>query len=292
MERKTILITIIFFAIGVVVVDILFFTPHYSYFTRVAGVEVKSDTPFSEVYGWRNIKLVDSDDGDILICNFELSAISLPDRNGHLIKIKKSNYGNTGIYIHRGSVTIEGDSSYNLLNACHAFACLRDNITCPDDLSLIRKKILDLKRINVILDSNIGVDGVSGYGDTLAALGYIQAKTAKPHDLNNDGLITKNEIEDSIVQNMLLIFPYMMYGNKCKAQPFNSALQRINTTNETFNCSELTPSIRFIKSDRNRISIDGDNIIIEGDDIHIHTGAIIVRDIIAPEFILNLYGLK
>ncbi|OYT27758.1 MAG: hypothetical protein B6U97_00390 [Candidatus Altiarchaeales archaeon ex4484_96] len=286
---KYIAVAVFFFVAGVLAVYYLFSTPDYSYQTNIAGVSIKSDIPFSEVTLWRYINLRDSADRDILTCNFELSAISLPDRQGHVIDVRKAD--STGVYIKGDSVLIEGDSSHSLLNACHAFACLRDNISCPDDLDIIYRASGQWKRVNVLLDSRLGVDAVSGYGDVLGALGYLQAATAQAKDLDNDGVITPEEMRESMEQNMLLIFPYSMNGSKCVSQPFSSALQQVNKTGELFDCSELTPSIRFNSSESNKITFDGGNIIIEGDDIHVHTGAILVRDIIAPDFISKLYGI-
>ncbi|MEA1924973.1 MAG: hypothetical protein U9M95_03800 [Candidatus Altiarchaeota archaeon] len=287
-RTKVFAIAAFFFIIGIGVAYMLFHTQSYNHETTIAGVKVESDVPLEEVTSWRYIDLRDSKDRDILTCNFELSAISLHDRNGHAIIVQKSE--STGIYIRQGSVLIEGDSSSNLLNACHAFACLRENVSCPDDLDLIYRKSREWKRINVLLDSRLGVDAVSGYGDLLGALGYLQAQTSGPSDLNNDDVITRQEMEESMEDKMLLIFPYSLDGSTCTSQPFNSALQQINKTGDVFDCSELTPSIRFLKSDRNRVSVEDGNIIVEGDDIHVHTGAILLRDIIAPDFIARLYG--
>ncbi|OYT53658.1 MAG: hypothetical protein B6U72_05185 [Candidatus Altiarchaeales archaeon ex4484_2] len=287
-RAKVIAVAAFFFIIGIAAAYMFFSTPSYSYETTIAGVTVESDVPLEGVTSWRYIDLRDSEDRDILTCNFELAAISLPDRNGHTIIVQKSD--STGIYIRKGSVLIKGDSTRNLLNACHAFACLRDNLSCPEDLDLIYRKSGEWKRINVLLDSGLGVDAVSGYGDVLGALGYLQAQTAGPRDLNNDEVITRQEMEASMEDKMLLIFPYTLNGSSCISQPFNSALQQINKTGEVFDCSTLTPSIRFLKSDINRVAIEGGNIIVEGDDIHVHTGAILLRDIITPEFISRLYG--
>jgi len=287
-RTKVIAVAAFFFIVGIGAAYMFFSTPSVNHEAIIAGVRIESDVPLAEVTSWRYIDLRDSKDRDILTCNFELSAISLHDRNGHSIIVQKSD--STGVYISRGSVLIEGDSPDNLLNACHAFACLRENVSCPDDLDLISSKSSEWKRINVLLDSELGVDAVSGYGDLLGALGYLQAQTAGPGDLNNDDVITRQEMEASMEENMLMIFPYTIENNSCTSQPFNSALQKINKTGEVFDCSELTPSIRLLKSDANRIAVEGDNIIVEGDDIHVHTGAILLRDIIAPEFISLLYG--
>ena len=287
-RTKVIAIAAFFFIIGIGAAYMFFSTPSYTHKITIAGVNVESDIPLDEVTSWRFIDLRDSKDRDILTCNFELSAISLHDRDGHAIIVQKSD--STGIYIRKGSVLIEGDSPDNLLNACHAFACLRENVSCPDDLDLIYRKSREWKRINILLDSRLGVDAVSGYGDLLGALGYLQAQTAGPSDLNNDDVITREEMEASMEDKMLLIFPYTLENNSCISQPFNSALQQINKTGNVFECSNLTPSIRFLKSDVNRMTVEDGNIIVEGDDIHVHTGAILLRDIIAPEFISKLYG--
>ncbi len=285
-----ILVIAVFFVLGVAAAYLFLYTPVYSYHTSVAGIEVSSDVPFSEVVDWRFINLLDSDDRDVLACNFELSAVSLRDsRAGHLIDVRKSE--STGIYIYRGAAVIEGFSSDSLFNACHAFVCLRDNISCPGNFHNIRDSSLSWKRINLLLDSSIGVDGYSGYVEVLGALGYLQGMSSEPVDLNGDGIITREEVAESIEQNLLLIFPYLMNGSNCVGLPFNTALQTVNTTNESFDCSTLSPAIKFIYSDVNRLAVEGNDIIVEGDDIHIHSSSILLRDIIAPNFILHLYGL-
>jgi len=289
-DRATIvLVTAVLFVFGVVAAYLFFPSSGYKYHTTVAGVKVDSDVPFTEVHGYRYIALLDSVDRDVLACNLELSAVSLPDNGGHLVEVRKAD--SSGIYIRGGSVVIEGDSSATLLNACHAFACLRDDLSCPKDLDLIRRKSLGWKRVNVLLDSGVGVDAYSGFVEVLAALGYLQGKSAEPVDLDGDGVITREEIAEGITENLLLIFPYVMNDSVCTAQPFNSALQRLEPVNESFDCAGLSPSIRFIHSDVNKISVQGDDVVIEGDDMHIHTGSIIVRDVIAPGFILSLYNL-
>lgn len=92
---------------------------------------------------------------------------------------------------------------------------------------------------------------------------------------------------------MILIFPFTMNEttNECTGQSFTSSYQELKPENETYSCDEMNPSVRFVKSEENKLSIEGNKIIVSGDDSHIHTGAILLRDIVAPRFILQQYGL-
>ncbi len=250
--------------------------PRYS--DTIIGVTVKSEIPLGDVQGWRDIVLMDSEDKAITSCNFELSAISNLAKKGYRVNV---GYGETGITIHRNSADIKGKTSDDILQACHAFACLRDNITCPDNLQQARDVVLNAKTLGVVIDDRLRGAGVRAYPELTGVLGYIQAREALK-DIDGDGRVSKEELDE----NLILIYPYVDNGSTCIAQPFNNLLMEVNITgNETFDCDLLDPSIHLIRSDKNEIKIEDDRITITGGDDEIHTGAVIIRDVLAPEYI-------
>ena len=253
----------------------------YPYTSTVAGVNVHSQIPISEIQYLKNIALFNNSNKAATTCNFELSAISTVDRYGYRVFIER---GEKGIYVQRNAVYIRGNTDREILQACNVFSCIREGIECPENLWEIRDIIVNSKRINVILDINLKGPALRGYGDVLGALGYIQGENVL-RDINGDGKIERWEVEE----NLIRIFPHIKEDNECKLQPISTAFQKLNATNETFNCSELHPSIMFTKAEKNAIEVKNGDVIISGDDDHIGSACIILRDVISPEFIRSLY---
>lgn len=253
----------------------------YPYTSTVAGVNVYSQIPISEIQYLKNIALFNNSNKAATTCNFELSAISTVDRYGYRVFIER---GEKGIYVQRNAAYIRGNTDREILQACNVFSCIREGIECPDNLWEIRDIIVNSKRINVILDINLKGPALRGYGDVLGALGYIQGENVL-RDINGDGKIERWEVEE----NLIRIFPHIKEDNECKLQPISTAFQKLNATNETFNCSELHPSIMLTKAEKNAIEVKNGDVIISGDDDHIGSACIILRDAISPEFIRSLY---
>ncbi|OYT40196.1 MAG: hypothetical protein B6U86_04570 [Candidatus Altiarchaeales archaeon ex4484_43] len=255
----------------------------YPYTSVVAGVNVHSQIPISEIQYLKNIALFNNSNKAATTCNFELYAISTVDRYGYRVFIEK---GEKGIYVQRNAAYIKGNTDREILQACNVFSCIREGIECPENLWEIRDIIVNSKRINVILDINLKGPALRGYGDVLGALGYIQGENVL-RDMNGDGRIEKWEVEE----NLIKIFPHIKEDNECKLQPISTALQKLNATNETFNCSGLHPSIMLTKAEKNAIEVKNGDVIISGDDDHIGSACIILRDVISPEFIRSLYRM-
>jgi hypothetical protein len=251
----------------------------YRHTSTVAGVGVYSQIPLEELQYRENVALYNNSDPAAITCNFELSAISIQNRLGYKILIEQ---GEQGIYIQTDKAYIRGMNYEETLRACNIFSCLKEGIECPSNLWSIRDSILKEKKINIAIDSELRGEAIQGYGDIMGALGYIQAE-----NIDGNGRIENWELEESLIK----IFPYIMEGSDCKLQPITTGLQKLNATNETYNCNILSPAIILQKADENRIEVTGDRIIIMGDDEHVGSAAIIVRDVISPELIRSLYGL-
>ncbi|MBN2014993.1 MAG: hypothetical protein JW778_07420 [Candidatus Altiarchaeota archaeon] len=255
----------------------------YKYTSTVAGVSVHSQIPLEELQYRENVALYNNSDPAAVTCNFELSAISIQDRLGYKILIEQ---GEQGIYIQTDKAYIRGMNYEETLQTCNIFSCLREGIECPSNLWSIRDSILKEKKINIAIDNELRGSAVQGYGDIMGALGYIQAEN-QMEDIDGNGRIENWELEESLIK----IFPYIMEGDECKLQPITTGLQKLNATNETYNCRTLSPAIILQKADENKIDVNGDRMTIMGDDEHVGSAAIIVRDVISPELIRSLYGL-
>lgn len=256
--------------------------PNYRYTAQISGVNVYSAIPLSELQTWKALSLYNSSGKAATTCNFELSAISIPDRKGPIVRIEK---GISGIYImNNRSAYIRGSSEDEILDSCHEFACLIGGITCPEDFNEIRHIVMNSQDINLVLDSRAGgTAGPKAYAELLGALGYLQAILV---DKNKDGMIEQKEID----QNTIWIYPYLMQGDTCTLQPFRSIVEILNTTNESRDCY-ISPAIYIIKSDKNEIKVDDLKIILSGDEQHIMAESIIVRDILSPKWIRAMYGM-
>jgi hypothetical protein len=75
-------------------------------------------------------------------------------------------------------------------------------------------------------------------------------------------------------------------------QPLNNLVQRLNGSNETFDCARISPAIVLEESDANSIGLVDSRIILKGDDRRLHSEAIILRDVLAPEWIRRVYGMR
>lgn len=247
---------------------------------NVAGVPVYSKIPVDSLANrTATIGLHTYSSGAETTCNLELSGVltasgSVPDRKGYDIQLER---GPQQIVLDWKGAYIRGESDDELLKSCHAFVCLREGLDCPKNMMDMRNVTLKNRDMVIVLDNRTGSDAIMGFVELEGALGYLQAQLA---DANGDGVLNQSEVSD----NKYHIYPYLMNGDTCKLLDFRSAIETLNITNDTTAC-EFRSGIILQKANSNAIAIDGMKIMITGDDSHIHTGAVIVRDIIAPEWI-------
>lgn len=300
-NKSRIYIAVIIAIIGVIL-SIIAITSYfhtyakYPYGTVIGGVRIDSNIPLEDVQTLKTIALLNSSNNAATTCNFELSAISIrgqnsrsfdtrgaesnPDRMGYLVKIEN---GKKGVHIDQGTAYIRGETDDEILDACHAFACIRDGIKCPDNFKEVRDIMLNSDQMNLILDSNVTGEGIRAYAEIMGALGYLQAVLV---DYDKDDVIEQTEVN----KNSVWIYPYIREEENCILQPFRNIIEILNATNETRDCN-IEPGIYIQMSDNNEMKIEGGKIILSGDGEHIHTEAIIVRDILSPKWVRVMYGL-
>lgn len=282
-EAKIKRILIIIASLSVVIIAASYFLTRPAVETYVvSGVTVNSEISQSDLQKRTYISLYNTTKSKAeLTCKFELSAISVGDIRGYRIKIE---HGENSIYLGKQSATISGLSEQDLLKSCHVFACMRDNITCPSDFTAFRQMVDNADSVGIVLDSSAGSDAGRGYAELVGILSYVQAQRV---DRNFDGTLDQEEINN----NTFFIYPFLKENDTCLMQPFHNLVETINKTNETYSCN-LEDAIYILKSDENKISINGSKIILSGDDTSLHTESIILRDSLAPEWILTVYNLQ
>jgi hypothetical protein len=248
----------------------------------VMGVTVYSAIPLEEFQNKTTVGLLAPAGKAETTCTFEIRGASNLDTKGYMIHLERKPMG---LYLEQNDAYIRGESDDDLLQACHAFMCLRDNISCDSSLMLLKNITLRNNDMIIVIDNRTGGKAGQGYSELLGALGFLQAQRV---DTNNDGQINSSEMNKSKIH----IYPYIQYGDNCQLQQFKNVLQTFNITNDTVSCDLINNGIFLTPSKMNQITIDGRKIMIEGDDAHIHTGAMIVRDILSPEFIRAYYHLS
>jgi hypothetical protein len=247
----------------------------------VLGVPVYSLIPLEDFQNMTTIAILNPVGKAETTCTFEIRAASTLDTRGYMVHLERKPLG---VYIEQNGAYIRGESDDELLQACHAFLCLREGISCDANLMLIKNLTLRNNDMVIVIDNRTGGKAGQGYAELLGALGFLQAKRV---DTNNNSQIEFDELNKSRIH----IYPYIKYGDMCKLQEFKNALQTLNITNDTVACDEINYGIFLMPSPSNGIVIDGRRILIQGDDEHIHIGATIVRDILSPEFIRFYYNL-
>jgi len=260
-----------------------YFTPKPTEQHSRFGVKVVSEIPLERLEAMTLITMSNkSSTPEELTCKFELSAISKPSPKGYNVLISEGDYG---IYVTEKKAEIKGSNPAQILTACHAFACLRDGIECPQDLMAIDDFLLDATSMSVILDEDVRSAGGRGYVEIMGALSYHQNGVA---DTNNDGKVEQAEVD----ANEFFIYPFLMSDGMCTAQPMHTVLQNWSGEDEPIDCAKIGPAI-FIKKDREAyMRFEGSHLVLAGPDDKLHTEAIILRDIISPRWIRRMYGLE
>jgi hypothetical protein len=264
----------------VVLTALAYFTPKPSEETVISGVKVVSEMPLERLQGMQYIALYNTTASPAeLTCKFELSAISKPAIKGYKIRIGE---GDPGIYLGADEAFIKGRTGAEILSACHVFACLRDGLECPNFM-LVDSFFRNADSMSVILDERVGSEGGRGYAEVVGALSFLQSRRA---DANGDWFVNQSEVD----ANDFFIYPFLMDGDICLTQPFNNLIQNWSGTNQTYECGNIAPAVVFTSSDEGAINVVGNQLVISGSDKQIHTGGIVVRDVIAPEWIRRIYG--
>ena len=257
---------------------------NYPHIAKIAGVDIYSEIPLSEFRAWNAINLIDSKNEAVITCNYELSAIYEQMKGSYTVHVEYSGTGGEtvgdyvegigvrqpGIYISKDSAYITGNTDGEILNACHAFICLKNDMECPDDFSKIPDVLMGDHRINEVLDSQLKGRALEGVVQLGYALGAISVP-AKP------------------------IYTYMNYGGNWEncslyAVLNSSGLSGTNST-EVYRCDDIS-GIHLMHSNKTGIKIEGDRVILFGDDNAIYVGAIIVRDVLAPDLRIRLGNMN
>ena len=253
--------------------------PRYS--KKVAGVQVYSNIPFEDFSKKKVVALIDMPGTKAeTTCNFEISAVSTLDPKGYLVRMERKP---AAVYLDWKEATLSGESDEEILAACHAFICLRDEIACSADIMDIKNITLKNMDMVIVLDNRAGPAAMKGFVELSGALGFLQAQLV---DKDRNGIVEQSEVNESKIH----IYSYIMQGEVCKLQHFQDALQITNVTNDTTECN-FKSGIILERSKSNAITIDGRRIIISGDDEHIFIASVIVRDILSPEYVRFLHRL-
>lgn len=240
----------------------------YKYSETIGGISVYSDIPISEVENWDKMLPGHKNDTSARSCVLEISSVLSSSGEGPEVKIEKSDV--TGIYIRANSANIKGRNDDDIMKACHIFVCIKEGITCPENLTKI-KDIMNSDRLITVIGEDVQGAGVRGYAEIMISLGYLQAENLDRGKAS-------------------FIVPFIKQGGVCKLQPFQNKYQIINETlaNETVNNCDVK-GIFMEKSDRNEIIIEDNRIRLLGDDKHLYSESIIVSDVIAPELRLKMH---
>lgn len=246
----------------------------------VSGVKVTSEIPLADAQKWVYMALYTSEGKAETTCNFELASISTPARNGVRVHVER---GEPGLYLKKNEAYVRGTSDYELLSACHVLACLRDNIICPEDFSRLSMTANVMSEYNVVLDENLSGVGARGFPELLGVLGYVQAQRV---DYDADGVLEASEIN----RTRLYIKPYLRVNDSCVAQPLTNKVQEWRPDNVTVPCN-MSNAIYLLGSGVNRISFTDSTITVEGSGQALYTAAIVLRDVISPNWIRKYYQL-
>jgi len=229
----------------------------YPYSSRVLGIDVRSKIPLASIQNFKTITLLNSSDEAITSCNYELSGLSILDIKAYLVRIERDN---PGVYIKDDGAWIRGRNNQEILEACSAFACLREGIICPDSLLQLPGILASQERINLIIDSSLGEKSFQRGIITVGyALGTVQSQSKAP------------------------IYTWLMHDDTCfLATVLNSSgLSKPNGT-ENVSCDSLD-GISLRNSSRGEIKIHGNGIILQGNDDQVYAETVIVQNIIAPD---------
>ena len=238
----------------------------YPYSDEVLGIAVNSKFPLESLQNFKAIALLNSSDAAITSCNYELSAISSLIKKGYIVSVERDS---PGIYITEDGAWVRGRNNEEILSACHAFACLREGIECPDGLLDITQILAKQEILHLVIDSNLGEKSFRKGIITIGyALGTIQSQTGAPIHTwlrNNDTCIIATVLN-------------------------STGLTKPNAT-ENVSCDSIG-GIHMLDSGQGEIRMEGDRITLQGSDSQVYAGTVIVQNILAPDLRERLIGLN
>ena len=246
--------------------------------TVVSGATVYSKIPVEQLALWDDLALYESTAPGTLACNLELSVLRpKPQARAYGVEVEE---GDSGIFIDERKALIRGRDAGEILYNCHVVGCLLTNVSCPDDLDEIKRLMWFTEELNVVLDSNLSAQAMGAYAELMGPLGFYQIMKA---DVNKDGNLDETER----LANRLFILPYFKVNGSCVLQPLKNLVQEMNRSLSVTRDCDMSPAIIIEESPVSEIRIDGGKIYLRGDSSALRGEAIIVGDIIAPDWIVS-----
>ena len=247
----------------------------YPFKEFISGANVYSTIEPREIASWQNIALYESDLPGALACNLQFSTLKArPEAQVHTIGYES---GEQAVIITERDITIRGEDRTQIQYNCNVVACLLSNLTCPTDLDDIKRIMWYTNELNVIFDSTLSSSSMGAYAELMGPLGFYQIMKA---DVNKDG--TLDEREEAA--NKIFIKPFMKENDSCIPQPLKNFVQNPNQTdNRTRDC-DISPGLYLAEGPLKKVSVEGRKIMLQGDSNALRASAIIVGNIIAPDF--------
>jgi hypothetical protein len=170
----------------------------------------------------------------------------------------------------------EAELVYN----CHAISCLLSNVSCPENIDEIKKVMWFTDELNVVLDSNLSVQAMGAYAELMGPLGFYQMMKA---DLDKNGAVDGREK----AANRVFIYPYFKFNGSCVLQPVKNLVQELNASEAVTRDCDIKPAVYIEEAPVNEIKVAGEKITLRGDSNALRASAIIVGDVIAPDWMTS-----
>lgn len=255
---------------------------NFPYRQEISHVPVYSKISWENLQEKQQTTVFKNENKAAITCNFEISAISTPSKEGYEVHIER---GKQGVHLYPSSAYIKGENGEEIISSCHVFSCLFSGVKCPQKFSAVREAIVKENNLNLILDQKLGQKGLEAYTELLGVLGYLQAERA---DSNKDGVVSPQEKNKSNT----FIRPYLKNNSQCLPQQFSNLFQKNLPSNHSKNCQDIEAGIFLVKSSRAKIEVQDDKVILYGNEKTIYQEAVILRDILSPEWIRIMYKMK
>jgi len=250
----------------------------YNYSASVAGVSVNSTSPFDEIGAWDDLALWETEDPTEVACSLQFISITRPPQYMQYLIEYSDEFD--GVRINPPKALVGGTTPAGKLASCHALSCVIAGVECPDDLFMAQAVMLNPVNYNIILPANASAPAGRAYSELVGAVSFLQAKAA---DLDGDGKLSDGEI----IASKVVIRPYFKAGDSCTLMGLNNLIQKLPASNQSISCSSLT-GFFIEESNVNEIILDGPKVTLRGDEDTIQKEAIILGNIIAPEWSTKL----